>query len=215
MPAYYDISVPLSETTVTWPGDPGLEIIKTLDVCCGDKATVRQLKLGSHTGTHVDAFSHFLANGKTLSEMDLRVFFGRTLVLEVTNKSAIQVKDLEPHLDNLIMAERVLFKTKNSDTPWYQETFNPDFCYLTPEAAHYLVTQQVQLVGIDYLSVEGYHQSGAPTHHCLLEAGVTILEGLYLNGISPGWYDLLCLPLAIEHGDGAPARALLTDVTFT
>jgi len=209
MPAYYDISVPLAESTVTWPTDPALEISKTADVCCGDNATVRQLKLGSHTGTHVDAFSHFLSDGKTLCQMELSPFFGRALVLTIQNPEVIAVEELEPHINRILMADRILFKTANSKTPWYSEPFNEQFCHLTPEAADYLIEQDVQLVGIDYLSVEGFHAKGAPTHHRLMKAGVYILEGLYLNDISPGWYDLLCLPLAIADGDGAPARAIL------
>lgn len=197
---------------MTWPGDPGIEVTKTLDVCCGDNATVRQLKLGSHTGTHVDAFSHFLPDGKTLTAMELSPFFGRALVMTIQDPKVITAAELEPHVARISMADRILFKTANSKSEWYREPFNEAFCYLDPAAAAFLVDQQVQLVGIDYLSVESFHAEGAPTHRTLMDGGVYILEGLYLKDIAPGWYDLLCLPLAIAEGDGAPARALLKPI---
>jgi arylformamidase len=84
-----------------------------------------------------------------------------------------------------------------------------DFVYLTTEAARWLVQQRVRTVGIDYLSVGGYEKNGPEVHQVLLGANVWIIEGLDLSGAEPGRYDLICLPLKILQGDGAPARALL------
>jgi arylformamidase len=211
-----DISIPLSHQMIAWPGDPGVEITRTLDVCCGDPATVSFLKLGSHTGTHVDAFSHFKQDGHSLSEMDVSPYIGPAVVVEIEDPEKITLGELQrnPSFLDLRKAERVLFKTVNSEQEWYKQPFNEHFCHLNPHAADFLVELGVKLVGIDYLSVEAFHaktlyEEEAPTHHRLMNAGVYILEGLTLKGVKPGWYELLCLPLKLENGDGAPARAVL------
>lgn len=209
----YDITVPISNQLVTWPGDPPVSVERTLDITQGDPATVSLMKMGSHTGTHVDAFSHFKQNAPSLSEMDLSMYIGRALVIEIEDPRCITVGELQrnPHFLDLRKAKRVLFKTVNSQQDWYLQPFREDFCHLNPHAAAFLIELGVQLVGIDYLSVEGYHAENAPTHHRLIDAGVYILEGLNLKGIKPGWYELICLPLSIANGDGAPARVVLRD----
>ncbi len=215
-----DISIPLSHQMIAWPGDPGVDITRTLDVCCGDPATVSFLKLGSHTGTHVDAFSHFKQDGDSLTAMDLSPYIGPALVVEIEDPEKITLGELQrnPSFLDLRKAERVLFKTVNSQRDWYKQPFNEHFCHLNPHAADFLVELGVKLVGIDYLSVEAFHaktlyEEDAPTHHRLMNAGVYILEGLTLKDVKPGWYDLLCLPLKLENGDGAPARAVLRSST--
>lgn len=217
-PAIYDISVPLSNRLVSWPGDPGIAIERTLDLKNGDPATVSFLKMGSHTGTHVDAFSHFKNGGKSLDQMDLSIYVGRALVVEIEDPNAITMGELQrnPHFLDLRKAERVLFKTSNSANAWFEKDFNEQFCHLNPHAADFLIELGIKLIGVDYLSVECFHaketyDEDAPTHHRLLDAGVYIVEGLNLKDIKPGWYELICLPLKIENGDGAPARVILRD----
>ncbi len=89
------------------------------------------------------------------------------------------------------------------------DDFVEDFVYISQDAARYLAAQQVQTVGIDYLSVGGFFKDGVETHHALLEAGIWLIEGLNLSEVVPGIYELICLPLKIEDADGAPARAIL------
>lgn len=216
--AIYDISVPLSDRLVTWPGDPGIRIERTMDLCCGDPATVSMLHMGSHTGTHVDAFSHFKKEGRSLDAMDLSLYVGRALVVDIEDPKAITMGELQrnPHFLDLRKCERVLFRTANSENDWFRHPFNEHFCHLNPHAADFLIELGIKLVGVDYLSVESFHAEAlygehAPTHHRLLDAGVHIVEGLNLKGIKAGWYELICLPLSIENGDGAPARVILRD----
>jgi arylformamidase len=212
----YDISVPISNHLVSWPGDPGVQIDKTLDLSQGDPATVSFLRMGSHTGTHVDAFSHFKPGGQTVDEMDLSRYIGPALVIEIEDPERITLGELQrnPSFLDLRKAKRVLFKTANSRNDWHTQPFNEHFCHLNPHAADFLIELGVQLVGIDYLSVEGYHakalyEADAPSHHKLLDAGVYLVEGLTLKNIKPGWYEMICLPLKIKSGDGAPARVVL------
>lgn len=215
----HDISISISHQMISWPGDPGVSVERTLDVCCGDPATVSFLKLGSHTGTHVDAFSHFKPDGRPLTSMDLSPYIGRALVVEIEDPEKITLGELQrnPAFLDIRKAERVLFKTVNSARNWHEQPFNEHFCHLNPHAADFLIELGVKLIGIDYLSVEAFHakslyEEEAPTHHRLMDAGVYILEGLSLKGIKPGWYELLCLPLSIQNGDGAPARAVLREI---
>jgi arylformamidase len=107
-----------------------------------------------------------------------------------------------------------LFKTANSDL-WRDPThhYTRDIVALDASAARWCVTRGVRLAGIDYLTIEpqGPEKAGYPTHHTLLAAGVVIVEGLDLREVTPGGYDLVCAPLRIAHGDGAPARVLLIE----
>ncbi len=98
---------------------------------------------------------------------------------------------------------------RNSARHWYREAFIESFVYVSQEAARYLAAHEVQIVGIDYLSVGGFLRDGVETHHALLEAGIWVIEGLDLSEVEPGEYELICLPLKVERSDGAPARAIL------
>ncbi|MCE3236149.1 MAG: Cyclase family protein [Vampirovibrio sp.] len=216
----YDISVPISNQLPCWPGDPGIQVQRTLDLQNGDPATVSFLQMGSHTGTHVDAFSHFKKEGQSLDEMSLSIYVGRALVVEIEDPEKITLGELQrnPSFLDLRKAERVLFKTVNSRNNWHTQPFNEHFCHLNPHAADFLIELGMKLVGIDYLSVEGFHaktlyEEEAPTHHRLMNAGVYIVEGLNLKGIQPGWYEMICLPMKIADGDGAPARVILRETT--
>ena len=108
--------------------------------------------------------------------------------------------------------ERVLFKTHNSGRCWDTDSFVEDFVYLSAKAAQYLAERQVRLVGVDYLSVGGFRADGVETHQALLKAGIWVIEGLNLKRVRPGRVQLVCLPLKVAGGDGAPARALVRPI---
>jgi arylformamidase len=139
--------------------------------------------------------------------MPLTATLGRARVIEIRDPESIKPDELRPY--EIQRDERVLFKTRNSAKCWQTDDFVADFVYISQEAALYLAAQRVQTVGVDYLSVGGFFRDGVETHHALLEAGIWIIEGLNLSSVAPGIYELVCLPLKIEGGDGAPARAIL------
>ena len=103
---------------------------------------------------------------------------------------------------------RILLATRNSALLAARE-FAKDYTFLAPDGAQYLVQNGVELVGIDYLSIEQFHSGHHRTHRTLLERSVVIVEGLDLSAPPPGEYELVCLPLRLEGCDGAPARAIL------
>lgn len=204
---WFDISVPLRSGMVHWPDNPPVRIEWMLDMECGDVANVLTLSLGSHTGTHMDAPIHFVPGGMGMDRMPLDATVGRARVIEIQDLVSIKPDELDPH--GIGHGERVLFKTRNSARRWWVEEFVEDFVYVSQEAARYLADRGVRTVGVDYLSVGGFWKDGVETHQALLGAGTWIIEGLYLSGVEPGQYELICLPLKVKDGDGAPARAIL------
>lgn len=200
---FFDATVPLKANMMSFPGDPAVKIEGLFDRKHGDPFNLALLSLGTHSGTHIDAPSHYLDGGLTVDEIPPEILIGPGIVLDMRNKSRIDLVSLKDV--DLSSNERVLFKTDNS--PWLNESsFRDDFVYLTEDAARHLVSKGIRLVGIDYLSIERYGNVGAPVHRILLEAQVVIVEGIDLSEVPPGPCDIFCLPLRVELGDGAPAR---------
>ncbi len=205
---FIDISVPLTSGMLNWPGDPPVEISRMRDQNDGDPATVSKIDMGAHTGTHMDAPLHFISGAPSMDAMPMAAGIGLCRVIELGDQLAISRASLEAH--EPLAGERILLRTRNSNRRWWHYPFDEHFVYISAEAAHYLAAQQVMTVGVDYLSVGGFHRDGTATHQALLEANIWIIEGLDLTRVRAGRYMLHCLPLKIENGDGAPARAVLT-----
>ena len=207
----YDVSVPLSANTPTYPGDPGIAIKPWLRMANGDPANVSSINFGLHSGTHVDAPAHFIEGGAKVWSLPLESLLGEAEVVEVAPD--IDVIDKKFVVANCVSgSQRFLFKTRNS-VYWSdpEQRFHEDYVYIDPAAAEWLVESGVKLVGIDYLSVEKFNSDIFPTHLAFLSRGVVIVEGLDLRAVPGGQYELLCLPLKIAGGggDGAPARVIL------
>jgi arylformamidase len=207
----YDISVPISAATPTYPGDPGIEITEWAALSRNDAANVSLLHFGAHTATHVDAPAHFIEGASKVETMPLDALLGPARVIQIPNDVDAITPDYLP-AQLMKGVERVLFKTRNSAF-WSDTTtgFRRDFTFIAPESARVLASLGVRLVGIDYLSVEKFQSERHETHGILLSNGIVIIEGLDLREVSAGDYELLCLPLKIAGGagDGAPARAVL------
>lgn len=207
----YDVSVPLSAATPTYPGDPGIEIKRWLTIANGDPANVSLINFGLHSGTHVDAPAHFIEGGAKVESLPFESLIGETEVVEVPDD--VKVIDESFVAANCARGtERVLFKTRNSAF-WSNPVagFREDYTYIDSAAARRLVESGIKLVGIDYLSVEQFQSRSFETHHAFLSRGVVIIEGLDLREVPAGRYELICLPLKIAggSGDGAPARVIL------
>jgi arylformamidase len=209
---WIDISVPLRNGMVAWPGDAPFERTATLQIAHGDPCNLSQISTTAHIGTHMDAPRHYLEGAAGIESMPISATIGPARVIQIHDEEAIRIGELEPH--RLAEGERVLFKTRNSDTCWETDDFQKRFIYILPEAASYLAERGIQTVGVDYLSVGGFETGGAETHRILLAAGIWIIEGLMLKQVEAGEYELVCLPLKIMGGDGAPARAVLRKLSW-
>jgi arylformamidase len=205
MSKFIDVTVPLSEEVATFPGDPCFRAERVHSLAGGSPYNVSRLELGTHSGTHVDAPYHFLEDGAKVDELSLDLLIGKVRVVSVAARGAVE----REHLEQLDLRDdlRLLFKTRNSGQ--MRQPFQPDFVYLSPDAATFLVQVGIKLVGWDYLSLEKHPSTDFATHHILLGAGVVIIEGLDLSLVDPGEYDMICLPLRLQGGDGSPARVVL------
>jgi len=204
---WIDISVPLRNGMVTWPGDAPFERSPTLQISSGAQCNLSQISTATHIGTHMDAPLHYLPGAAGIDTMPISASIGRARVIEIHDPEVIRTLELEPH--HLAKGERVLFKTGNSRHCWKTDHFQKKYIHIEPEAARFLGERRVQTVGVDYLSVGAFDNGGPLTHRILLEAGIWIIEGLQLEHVEPGEYELVCLPLKIMGSDGAPARAVL------
>jgi arylformamidase len=208
--AWIDISVPLYPGMVHWPGDPEFHSERAKSLDQNDDCNLTCFSTSAHIGTHMDAPNHFLAGGAGIDQMPLDAGVGRCRVIQIEDKKAIRPAELADQ--RLGPGERILFKTRNSARAWKSDAFVEDFVYISKEAAQFLVERRVRTVGVDYLSVGGFFTDGIETHQILLGAQVWIIEGLNLAEVSPGNYELVCLPIKLLGSDGAPARAILCPV---
>lgn len=207
MSRIYDISVPIRTGGIVYPGNPEIDISLQQAVAKGAGANVSAIRFGSHTGTHADASRHFFDDGQPVDQIPLDRLIGPALLVSFPDDvRAVGAAELKAH--DLKGRKRILLRTRNSAL-LSQKQFAPDYTYLAPDGAEYLVDKGIELVGIDYLSIEQFHSGHHRTHRTLLAKSVVILEGLDLSVPPPGEYQLICLPLRIEGCDGAPARAVL------
>lgn len=204
--SWIDISTPIRSDMVVWPGDTPVRVEQTMSLDRGDPFNLTVLGMTAHTGTHVDAPRHFLADGVSMEHMPLDQLMGPALVIDVDDPQAVRARNVP---DNLAPGARVIFKTRNSREYLTRTEFVEEFVYVSEEAALKLAAARVRMVGVDYLSVGGFRNDLRETHVALLGAGIYVIEGLVLTHIEPGSYELVCLPLLIPGSDGSPARALL------
>ncbi|MBX3158384.1 MAG: cyclase family protein [Deltaproteobacteria bacterium] len=188
---------------VHFPGDPGVALRHEKHLDRGDAATVSNLELGVHTGTHVDAPVHFLRGTAGVDELALGDLIGPARVVALPDAQVITAQDLARA--EVAGGERILVRTRNS-AHWSSDTFYAGYTHLDAGAARLLADRRVRMIGIDYLSIGG-GADGPEVHRILLSAGVVIVEGLDLSRVDAGPYDLVCLPIKILACDGAPARA--------
>jgi arylformamidase len=190
-----------------WPDNPPIFLERSQDISRGDDANVSHMAMGVHTGTHMDGPVHFIHEGAGLDEMPLEATIGEARVIEIADPQQVTAAELRRH--ELQPGERILLRTSNSERCWKTDDFVDDFVYISEGAAEYLAEARVRTVGIDYLSVGGYHVDGGRIHRILIDGGIWIIEGLDLSSAPAGRYDLICLPVKLHGSDGAPARAIV------
>jgi len=200
-----DISWPITQDMTGYKDKKNVRFkqLKTFD---NDGVRESVILCGTHIGTHVDAPSHLLRDGKTIDQVSLSQLMGPCTVIDFTAiAEKIVPADLQKH--DITKEQIVLFKTKNSLTSAVDD-FDHQFVYLGASGAQYLAEKEVKAVGIDYLGIER-DQEGHPSHGALMDKNIPIIEGLRLQQVEAGNYFFCCLPLLIMGLEAAPARAVL------
>jgi arylformamidase len=203
-----DVTVPLDHNVPVYPGNTPFRVEPIKRISHGATSNLSTLHMSAHSGTHVDAPRHFFDAGPAVEDLPLELLCGRARVIETASAAGIGPDELQEH--DLSSDLRVLIKTRNSGL-WSSPEFHPEYVGVTEGGARYLVEHGVKVVGVDYLSVEQFKKPGAPAHHVLLGAGTIVIEGLNLLTVTPGVYEMFCLPLRVVGADGAPARVVLRE----
>ena len=207
MTALIDISMPLSDGMLAWPGSPNVATERFQSLAAGDGANGSRLSMDVHCGTHLDAPLHVIDGAADMGSIALDVLVGPALVIDVPEVRAIGPDELEPRVAQ--GTQRLLLRTANSQGgAMRRDDFDEDFAALSADGARWLVEHGVALIGIDYLSIQRFADDQT-THRVLLGAGVAILEGLVLEHVAPGAYELVCLPVSLPRLEAAPSRAIL------
>lgn len=206
----HDITQTIRSGMPVWPGDPEVRLEWLSRISEGGEVNLTQIHMCAHSGTHLDMPSHFIDNGINLDNLDLSTMIGRVRVVTVPDE--IEIID-EAFLRTISLegVERVLFKTSNTALVKADPlSFHQNFVALDASGARFLAETDCKLVGIDYMSIAVFDDPDGG-HKPLLEAGILVLEGIKLEGVEAGDYQLIALPLKLGGREGAPVRALLLE----
>lgn len=201
----YDISHTLGEGMSVWPGDPQFRRHPFTQMREGASSNVSALEMGTHTGTHIDVPLHLNPSGLDAARMPLRPFIGPARVFSISADQCIRAPDLAA-LD-WHGVQRALFKTRPVGSP--ELVVGKKFVYFDSGAVEFFLKRKILLVGTDAPSVDAFAGTELPAHRLLLEHEIAILENARLEGVPPGDYELVCLPLKLSGSDGSPVRAIL------
>jgi len=213
----FDISAPIDTSTPVWPGDTPVEIERIWRMEAGSPVNVGKVTFSPHTATHADAPFHYAQDGAPIGAVALDVYLGECVVIDVSHaQSAIDVADLRDALEssNLAIAPRVLIRTyctafSSSSEPNRATQWDSHFSAVTPQAIDWLAGQGVRLIGTDTPSLDPETSKTMEAHHRVRAHGMAILEGLVLDGVPIGRYELIALPLKFTSLDASPVRAVL------
>ncbi len=203
-----DISPVLDAAIAVWPGDVPFARSVSLDIDAGAHLTLSDVRTTLHAGAHADAPSHYAAGGADIASRSLDYYIGQCIVVHVNVNRGDRIRPM--HIaGKAITAPRVLFRTGTFPDP---QNWNDDFASLSPEVIDVLHGHGVILVGIDTPSVDPFESKALESHQALAEYDMANLEGLVLEGVAEGAYELIAAPLRIRGGDASPVRALLRTI---
>jgi arylformamidase len=200
----WDISPLVSASTAVFPGDTQFQREVSLSFEKGDHLGLSAVTTTLHIGAHADAGNHYFAEGKGIDARDLSAYLGPAQVIEVKLPRGARI--LPQHLNEPVLAKRVLFRTNSFPNP---DQWNGDFNSLSPELLHFLADQGVVLAGIDTPSVDPADSKSLESHQALAARNLAVLEGIVLDGVAAGLYELVALPLRWKDADASPVRAIL------
>ncbi|MGG1676062.1 arylformamidase [Neobacillus sp. NRS-1170] len=207
MSKWIDVSQRLDNNIVVWPGDTPFNYKVSWSKEESGSVNVGQITMSAHTGTHIDAPFHFDNDGKKVIDLDLDLYMGEARVIHLQETNSIGVKDLADM--NLKGVTRLLIRTDAwKDRSVFPESIPP----IEPELASYLSELGVRLIGLDLPSVDQIDSKELSAHHELTRFNIHILEGLVLDEVTPGNFELAALPLPLVEADGSPVRAILRKI---
>ena len=194
-----DVTRSIKKDMVVYPGD----IIPSFSQIDNGRYLISDLHMSSHTGTHIDAPTHYLKSGDTIDTIPLSSLIGRCRVIDIsgTDRTTISATDLEGKLSGV---KRLLLKTRFSGG----DTFTEEYPSLAYDTACSITDNGIECVGIDSPSIESYYGDGS-VHRRLLGNGCIIIELLDLSDVPEGDYEMVALPLRFAGLDGSPARVVL------
>ncbi|NYT07680.1 MAG: cyclase family protein [Methanomicrobiales archaeon] len=196
----YDVTRPLAPGCVVYPGD----IVPEFREEDHGKYRITGLILSSHSGTHIDAPSHFLESGRAVDELPFSALMGWCRVIDCSGAgNEITAADIGGKIRG---TDKILLKTAFSG----KHRFSEEYPALSAEASRVLAGEGITCIGTDAPSIEGY-RSGGEVHRTLLSAGMVIIELLDLSEVRSGEYWMIALPLRLRGCDGSPCRVLLLD----
>jgi len=199
-----DISRPLQTGVPTWPNDTAFSYEVSWSKEQSGSVNVGKLTMSIHTGTHMDAPFHFDNDGKKVIDLDLEVFCGPARVIDVSGKSSVGADDLAAY--DLDGVKRLLLRTKSWVNP---DVFPEEITFLGADLPPFLAEKGIRLIGVDVPSVDPLNSKELSAHHGLHLHHIHILEGIVLDHVEPGDYELIALPLPLVEADGSPVRAVL------
>lgn len=202
----HDISMLLNEDTAEWPGDTPFEFQVNWSKEESGSVNVGKVVTSTHIGTHIDAPFHFDDQGEKVHELILENYVVQAVVIDVRGKETISREDIE--LVQVEHVKAVLFHTGS----WSNRTeFPKEIPAFDLDVVKWMVDRGIVLFGVDLPSVDAITSKDLSMHHALNKAGRYILEGLVLDNVREGKYELIALPLNIEGADGSPVRAILIE----
>ena len=200
-----DISPLVDDQITVWPGDTPYVRTVNLDMHAGANLTLSDIRTTVHVGAHADAPSHYSANGSDIASRRLDFYLGACNVFHVADVQGRRIYPADLAGKN-ITAARVLLRTGTFPDP---RAWNDDFASLSPELVDWLHDRSVILVGIDTPSVDPFDDKVLEAHQALARHDIANLEGLVLDHVAEGRYELIALPLKLAGADGSPVRAIL------
>lgn len=205
----WDISQRLGARTPLWPGEPDLVVKRNAELGPDCPVNIGELSAPLHAGTHADAPLHYSNDGVDSAGSALHAYIGHCVVHDVRHAGErVEVSDCD--WDALKGAKRVLFRTYES---FPHEAWDANFKAIAPDVIERLGKSGAVLIGVDTPSLDPQISKTMDAHHAVLAADMRILEGLVLDDVPPGEYELIALPLALEGADASPVRAVLRELS--
>lgn len=201
----WDISPPVDPATPVWPGDTPVSVDRVWRMEAGSPVNVARLTLSPHTGAHADAPLHYDADGAAIGAVPLDAYLGPCRVIHCIGASpVVRPAHIAAALDGV--PPSVLLRTY-AQAPAAQ--WDPNFCAVAPDTVDLLADLDVQLIGIDTPSLDPKASKTMDAHRRIRARGMAILEGLVLDDVPAGDYELIALPLRLATLDASPVRAVL------